>query len=646
MTDLLRSGGSPAHRGPGHARALARRDRAAQARLPGRRPAGDRRGAGRGRGTTPPRRGTALDRLAAGELVTVDPPYVTPAGPRVRTAVLAATPRSVAAAPPRPARPGADQPGRAVRPGGPAPPADASAHRSRGPGRARRGRAGGPAPTVTTGSRPRSSSGPSTRGRPAPTTRPCHADIARALAGLGDLDAALASWSRARALTVDPAVEIGYAAAAADALADAGRQPDRSVRVAAAFALAARSRDHLAVADLALSVADEVAVGRRPVRVLMPAAVLLTAASAFDAADDVLTLALDRANGLPDGRSDAMVVAACRGFVRVRAGRVTDGLADLEQAAGGPGAARPRRTPSARVWRSSSRPGWRAASSPRRPGSPTAWLGGRPVAGSPPGLTRHALAEVASAQGHDQRALELYRDAGQATGCPPGQPRPAALAGGRGVRRDAVRRRRAGTRAGAREPAARPAVRRGVRRGAGAAHRRRRRRDRRPGRAAARGRRAGRTAGAAAPAVAGRDRPGGDARASADRPRDEAVVLLRESDAYATAESLAPLQQRARRLLDRLGAGPGRRREEALATLTTGERRTARLAAEGHTNQAIAERLGVLGQGGRVAPVELLPQARDPLAPSAARPVRHRLSPQVAWPRLSARFARCSTTGP
>ena len=94
---------------------------------------------------------------------------------------------------------------------------------------------------------------------------PLHADIARALAGLGDLDAALASWTRARALAVDPAVEFEYATAAADALADAGRQPDRSVRVAAAFALAARSREHAAVADLALCVAEDVAVGRRPV---------------------------------------------------------------------------------------------------------------------------------------------------------------------------------------------------------------------------------------------------------------------------------------------------------------------------------------------------------------------------------------------
>ncbi len=75
--------------------------------------------------------------------------------------------------------------------------------------------------------------------------------------------------------------------------------------------------------------------------------------------------------------------------------------------------------------------------------------------------------------------------------------------------------------------------------------------------------------------------------------QEEAVSLLRDADSYATGEHLAPLQQRARRLLDRLGAGPGRRREEELATLTTGERRTARLAADGHSNQDIADRLGV-----------------------------------------------------
>ena len=146
----------------------------------------------------------------------------------------------------------------------------------------------------------------------------------------------------------------------------------------------------------------------------MPAAVLLTAASAFDAADDVLTVALDRVNGLPDGRSDAIVVAACRGFVRVRAGRVTDGLADLELAANGPeplaaahAAARLAIVIEARLARGElAEAAGLADDLARRPA-------GRGLAA---GLTRHALAEVASAQGHDQRALELYREAGEATG--------------------------------------------------------------------------------------------------------------------------------------------------------------------------------------------------------------------------------------
>ena len=344
------------------------------------------------------------------------------------------------------------------------------------------------------------------------------------------------------------------------------------------------------MADLALSVAEEVAAGRRPVRVLMPAAVLLTAASAFDAADDVLTLALDRANGLPDGRSDAMVVAACRGFVRVRAGRVTDGLADLEQAAGGPeplaaahASARLAIVVEARLARGElAEAAGLADDLARRPA-------GRGLAA---GLTRHALAEVASAQGHDQRALELYREAGQATGSH--LDNPGLLPWRVGAAFAEMRCGGAG-----RAPAlARENLQLAQQFGAAYAEAQ-----------------ALRTVAAVDVTVdrVGLLRAAAERAAQAGAPRlrllvatdlaamlalqptgrDEAVALLRESDAYATAESLAPLQQRARRLLDRLGAGPGRRREEELATLTTGERRTARLAAEGHTNQAIAERLGV-----------------------------------------------------
>ena len=531
----------------------------------------------------------ALDRLAAAELVTLDPPYVAPAGPRVRTAVLAETPRAVAGL--LHDRLAQALIGRGAASGRVVPhllqtrPHTDPAARAALAEAGRAALADGDDRLATALLQRALDEGPS-----GADDAPLHADIARALAGLGDLDAALACWTRARALAVDPAVEFEYATAAADALADAGRQPDRSVRVAAAFALAARSREHAAVADLALCVAEDVAVGRRPVRVLMPAAVLLTAASAFDAADDVLTVALDRVNGLPDGRSDALVVAACRGFVRVRAGRVSDGLADLELAANGPeqlaaahAAARLAIVIEARLARGElAEAAGLADDLARRPA-------GRGLAA---GLTRHALAEVASAQGHDQRALELYREAGEATGFH--LDNPGLLAWRVGAAFAEMRCGGAG-----RAPAlARENLQLAQQFGAAYAEAQ-----------------ALRTVAAVdvsadrvglLRAAAERAEPAGAPRlrflvatdlaamlALQPNGQEEAVALLREADAYATGESLAPLQQRARRLLDRLGAGPGRRREEELATLTTGERRTARLAADGHSNQAIALRLGV-----------------------------------------------------
>ncbi len=531
----------------------------------------------------------ALDRLVAGELVTIDPPYIAPAGPRVRTAVLAETPRAVAgllhdrlaqALISRGASSGRVVPHLLQTRPHTDPVARAALAEA---GRA--ALADGDDRLATALLQRALDEGPH-----GADDAPLHADIARALASLGDLDAALASWTRARALAVDPALEIGYAAEAADALADAGRQPDRSIRVAAAFALAARSREHATVAELALTVAEDVAAGRRPARVLMPAAVLLVASSAFDAADDVLTTALDHANGRPDGRSDAMVVAACRGFARVRAGRVTDGLADLEVAARGPeslaaghAAAHLTVVIEARLARGELAEAVGLADDlARRPA-------GRGLAG---GLIRHALAEVASAQGHDQRALELYRDAGHTTGLHLDNPGllpwrvGAAFAemrcGGAG-RAPALARENLQLAQQFGAPYAEAQALRTVAAVDVTADR--------VGLLRAAVERAGPAGAPRLQHLVATDLA--SMLALFPNEQEEAVALLRDADSYATGESLAPLQQRARRLLDRLGAGPGRRREEELATLTTGERRTARLAADGHTNQDIADRLGV-----------------------------------------------------
>lgn len=75
--------------------------------------------------------------------------------------------------------------------------------------------------------------------------------------------------------------------------------------------------------------------------------------------------------------------------------------------------------------------------------------------------------------------------------------------------------------------------------------------------------------------------------------RDEALGLLRAAEEYAGREELWPLQSRVRRLLDRMGEVPRRAEAEALAVLTAAERRVTVVALEGLSNRAIAERLGV-----------------------------------------------------
>lgn len=75
--------------------------------------------------------------------------------------------------------------------------------------------------------------------------------------------------------------------------------------------------------------------------------------------------------------------------------------------------------------------------------------------------------------------------------------------------------------------------------------------------------------------------------------QDEALVLLRSAEEYAGREDLWPLQGRVRRLLERLGAPARPAPGEVLATLTTSERRIAQLATTGLTNREIADQLVV-----------------------------------------------------
>ena len=76
-----------------------------------------------------------------------------------------------------------------------------------------------------------------------------------------------------------------------------------------------------------------------------------------------------------------------------------------------------------------------------------------------------------------------------------------------------------------------------------------------------------------------------------------AVALLRSAEAYAAAEALWPLHSRVSRLLERTGERTRPLRDEAVALLTPGEQRVARLAARGLTNRQIAEHLAVTIKG-------------------------------------------------
>jgi DNA-binding NarL/FixJ family response regulator len=73
----------------------------------------------------------------------------------------------------------------------------------------------------------------------------------------------------------------------------------------------------------------------------------------------------------------------------------------------------------------------------------------------------------------------------------------------------------------------------------------------------------------------------------------EVVSLLRRSESTAQARGLRPLEDRVRRLLDRIGEPANRPAAEALALLTPSERRVADLTATGLTNRQVAQELFV-----------------------------------------------------
>jgi DNA-binding CsgD family transcriptional regulator/tetratricopeptide (TPR) repeat protein len=73
----------------------------------------------------------------------------------------------------------------------------------------------------------------------------------------------------------------------------------------------------------------------------------------------------------------------------------------------------------------------------------------------------------------------------------------------------------------------------------------------------------------------------------------EAVALLRRAETWAQGHELRPLAERVQRLLARVGEVPHRTDADALALLTPSERRVANLAATGRSNRQIAQELFV-----------------------------------------------------
>jgi DNA-binding CsgD family transcriptional regulator len=73
----------------------------------------------------------------------------------------------------------------------------------------------------------------------------------------------------------------------------------------------------------------------------------------------------------------------------------------------------------------------------------------------------------------------------------------------------------------------------------------------------------------------------------------EVVGLLRRAESFAQSRGLRPLEERVRRLLERIGEPANRPAAEALAMLTPSERRVADLTATGLTNRQVAQELFV-----------------------------------------------------
>lgn len=73
----------------------------------------------------------------------------------------------------------------------------------------------------------------------------------------------------------------------------------------------------------------------------------------------------------------------------------------------------------------------------------------------------------------------------------------------------------------------------------------------------------------------------------------EVVGLLRRAESFAQSRGLRPLEERVRRLLDRIGESANRPAAEALTLLTPSERRVADLTATGLTNRQVAQELFV-----------------------------------------------------
>jgi DNA-binding CsgD family transcriptional regulator len=485
---------------------------------------------------------------------------------------------------------------------------------------------------------------------------PLLASLARAHAGCGQLDLALAAWERARGLTEDPEKTAGLRAEAGDALMMAGRlreaqaalggmagaegaggaggparqrlvarmvmagmltgvsvgqmrvqveqvlaqdasqdtHEDRLSLAAGAMLLTFEGHDSAAARAMAVRAAggglllqEEGAEGTA----LHMASAALSWSSAVEVSEALLTAAIEDAQGRGASLPFASA-SAWRGHARVRMGRITEAILDLE-------AALAQRSQGWNTYLGVVLAGLVESRIARGElDSALAHEEDLVSLAQEPGMTgafaTGALADLADARGDHERAAGLHAEVGQLVDGRMDNPAILPWRAGRamalirlGKPRDAVPLAQQNLEA-ARTFGAPYAVAQALRTMATVDPSSDRLGRLRLALETLNGTRAVRLEAQVATDIAGMLVLLGGNGSSA-----EAVDLLRRAEAQAGFQELRPLSERVRRLLERVGEPVRRSTSEAVDTLTVSERRVADLAASGMSNRQIAQQLFV-----------------------------------------------------